>query len=277
MKKMKKITLLALSLIVTLTSFAQVTFENNDGDTSVTGANSVGCPSGDNNWGRLFTLSEFTVPADLGLLSGQIGIQSLNGGDVVVNIYSSPVVFDSVALVLLGTQIVTVPAEFVAPGTFDFDFDTAILVPVDTEALFMEITDIGDAVFIGGTVGNTVGKESWLKSATCSTPEYVTASSIAFPDAHFFLTLTGDTVLGTNDNEISNFSIYPNPTNGNLVNINTSIQGKMQVSVFDVLGKEIINTEISNNELNISSLDSGIYMVRVNQNGVTATKKLIKN
>lgn len=83
--------------------------------------------------------------------------------------------------------------------------------------------------------------------------------------------------LGTNDNEISGFSIYPNPANSNVVSINTSIQGKMQVSVFDVLGKEIINTEISNNELNISTLDSGIYMVRVNQNGITATKKLIKN
>ena len=84
-------------------------------------------------------------------------------------------------------------------------------------------------------------------------------------------------VLGTNDNEISNFALYPNPTNGNIVNIETSILGEKQISVFDILGKEVISTEISNNELNISVLDTGIYMVRVTQNGTTATKKLIKN
>ncbi len=83
--------------------------------------------------------------------------------------------------------------------------------------------------------------------------------------------------LGVNDSEISNFSIYPNPANGNTVNIETNSIGAKQISVYDVLGKQVINTEISNNELNISALEAGVYLVKVNQNGITATKKLIKN
>jgi len=83
--------------------------------------------------------------------------------------------------------------------------------------------------------------------------------------------------LGVGDNELSEFSIYPNPSSGETITIETSLLGNKQVSVFDVLGKEVINTQISNNELNVSVLEEGIYMVRVTQNGVSAIKKLIKN
>ena len=272
---MKKITLLAMSLMLTLTSFAQVTFESNDGDTVVTGDNAVGCGS-DNNWGRLFNLSDYTVPADLGLLSGQFGIQSLNGGDVVVNIYSADVVMDPSSFVLLGTQTVTVPVDFVAPGTFDFDFDAPIMVPADAIAIFYEITDLGDSIFIGGTAGNTDGKESWLKSVTCATPSYVSSSSIGFPDAHFFMTLTGDTVLATNDNLSELVSIFPNPTMGVLnVEMPSNITVKSS-NLYNLLGQDT-GMKLANGSMNISDLARGVYILNVETSAGTLTQKVVKN
>jgi hypothetical protein len=83
--------------------------------------------------------------------------------------------------------------------------------------------------------------------------------------------------LGVEENDISNFSLYPNPATRGVVNIETSTQGEKQVVVMDVLGKTVINTTISGTELNISSLKGGVYMVQVTQNNATATRKLIVN
>jgi len=82
-------------------------------------------------------------------------------------------------------------------------------------------------------------------------------------------------VAGTNDNALSDFTLYPNPATRGVVNIETTMQGEKQVVVFDVLGKMVINTVISDTELNVSSLNEGVYMVQVTQNDATATRKLI--
>ena len=84
-------------------------------------------------------------------------------------------------------------------------------------------------------------------------------------------------LAGVNDNDISNFALYPNPATRGTVNIETSTSGDKQIVVMDILGKTVINTVISGTELNISSLKGGVYMVQVTQNNATATRKLIVN
>ena len=92
-------------------------------------------------------------------------------------------------------------------------------------------------------------------------------------DLIFAVELT--TLVGTNDNALSEFTLYPNPATRGVVNIDTATQGEKQVIVFDVLGKMVINTVISDSELNVSSLNEGVYMFQVTQNDATATRKLI--
>jgi len=93
------------------------------------------------------------------------------------------------------------------------------------------------------------------------------------PDILFGIELI-DNTAGVNDNSVSNFNLYPNPANGK-VNIQTTVAGEKQVVVYDILGKQVINTVVSGSELNISALKAGVYMVSVTQNKATATKKLI--
>lgn len=86
-----------------------------------------------------------------------------------------------------------------------------------------------------------------------------------------------DNYLSTQEliNSLSSLSMYPNPVQGGTVNIQTQNPGTVAVSVFDVLGKNVMNKQLSNNILNVSSLKSGVYLVRISQNGNTVTKKLV--
>lgn len=81
--------------------------------------------------------------------------------------------------------------------------------------------------------------------------------------------------LGVKENELSNFSLYPNPANSGIITIKTTVPGENQVSIVDVLGKTVLSTTILNDQINISNLSSGVYLVRVGKVKAVATKKLV--
>ena len=81
--------------------------------------------------------------------------------------------------------------------------------------------------------------------------------------------------LSTDNFDRNSFSIYPNPTNTGEVTISTLNSTPINVVVYDILGKRVQSETISNNILNVSNLRSGIYLLRLEQNGATTTKKLV--
>ncbi|MES2575755.1 MAG: T9SS type A sorting domain-containing protein [Bacteroidota bacterium] len=81
--------------------------------------------------------------------------------------------------------------------------------------------------------------------------------------------------LGINQNEITGLSVYPNPaTNGNLY-ITSNSNSEKSVVIFDLLGKEVLKASTTNNAVNISTLKSGVYVVKITEDGKTDTRKLI--
>ncbi|MCO6175015.1 T9SS type A sorting domain-containing protein [Flavobacterium sp. NRK F10] len=74
---------------------------------------------------------------------------------------------------------------------------------------------------------------------------------------------------------VDGLTMYPNPVSGGTLYINTSANTSKQVQVYDVLGKQVINATVSNNTLNVANLNSGIYIVKITEEGKTATRKLI--
>lgn len=71
----------------------------------------------------------------------------------------------------------------------------------------------------------------------------------------------------------SKIKIYPNPAN-NILNIE-SIQDIDNVQIFDVLGKKVLTS--NKQQLNITNLRSGIYMIKISDiNNQVETKKFIK-
>lgn len=86
----------------------------------------------------------------------------------------------------------------------------------------------------------------------------------------------GATPLSTSSfNTIAGLRIHPNPvTNGTLF-IETAANAEKTVTVFDVLGKQVLNTTTSDNAVNVASLHTGVYIVNITEEGKSATRKLV--
>lgn len=104
--------------------------------------------------------------------------------------------------------------------------------------------------------------------------------TLAEPQA-FSLVLTGITWnnIGVNENEIAEFSVWPNPNNG-IFNIFVNEQDIINVKIIDVLGKETFTKEMnfsnsSTNQIDLSHLTKGIYFIALEKNGQSSVKKLI--
>jgi hypothetical protein len=81
--------------------------------------------------------------------------------------------------------------------------------------------------------------------------------------------------LSVKQNEISGLNIYPNPVTKGTLYITSNSNSTKSVSIFDVLGRQVLNTKVSNNTVNVSNLKGGAYIVKINEEGKTATRKLI--
>lgn len=273
---MKKITLL-VALLVAATSFSQVDLTYNTDDV-ITAANGVGCPGGDNNWARNFLLVDFpALPTNFELTEGSFGVQSSDGADevVVVNVYASDDLFPASFPVaeLIGSQSVTVPGG-TTEAAVDFTFDTPVVVPAGTLALIVEVhTDLGQQMFLGGTAAEDA--DSWLKSDNCAVADYVTTTSIGFPDAHFYITVTAEEVLGFGDNLAELTSIYPNPTSDVL---NVKLPSNVEVlssSLYNILGQDT-GLRLVNGTMNTANLENGVYILNVKTSVGTLTQKVVK-
>jgi endonuclease I/chitodextrinase len=82
---------------------------------------------------------------------------------------------------------------------------------------------------------------------------------------------------GLNTSDFNTFKIYPNPTNGNKLYFN--VTQDVKVTIYNVLGKLIQteNVDANSNNIDISTLSKGIYILKINSENQFITKKLIKN
>jgi len=74
---------------------------------------------------------------------------------------------------------------------------------------------------------------------------------------------------------IEGLSLYPNPVNNGKVSISTKNDSNKEITIFDLLGKKILQTQLTGRELNISSLSPGVYIIKIYEDNASATRKLI--
>lgn len=77
------------------------------------------------------------------------------------------------------------------------------------------------------------------------------------------------------ENEIAGFKMYPNPVTDGIIRINTLNNASKIVQIFDVLGKQVLLRTLVSEHLNVSRLNSGVYILKVSEQGKTATRKLV--
>ncbi|GGB69311.1 T9SS C-terminal target domain-containing protein [Flavobacterium suaedae] len=74
---------------------------------------------------------------------------------------------------------------------------------------------------------------------------------------------------------ISGLKMYPNPLTGSTLNITSDNNADKTVAIYDVLGKQVANTVTKNGTVNVTNLTSGVYIVKITEDGKTATRKLV--
>ena len=95
------------------------------------------------------------------------------------------------------------------------------------------------------------------------------------PPVEETITFVINTGLSNSDNEILDLMVYPNPVDGNYVTILSPIEGLKEIQVFTVTGRKVMDTAINGNTLDVSSFNSGFYMLKVTINGQSKISKLV--
>jgi len=91
------------------------------------------------------------------------------------------------------------------------------------------------------------------------------------------------TSLSTNEFGVSDFSVYPNPNNGNFfIKYSNVINTDFQVSVFDIRGRKIYKTNNKPNsslqtEVSLKNVQSGMYLLQIKNGNKITTKKIVVN
>ncbi|TXD81923.1 T9SS type A sorting domain-containing protein [Subsaximicrobium wynnwilliamsii] len=89
------------------------------------------------------------------------------------------------------------------------------------------------------------------------------------------------TTLAVEDNVFENFSLFPNPNQGEFtIKLNSTSNQDIQVDVFDLRGRKVFNERFGNNSnfnqtLSLGNVQTGMYLVTISDGNRKTTKKII--
>ncbi len=192
--------------------------------------------------GRLFIVkngTQYQFGLDAASTTTNLDTTLRNAGDVVMVIMS----YDFTTLSL---------NTWINPNLSTFN--PATTTPTLTQLLTTAIADLGGFML--------------RQDASNTTP------TIIFDELRIDTSIAG--VLSSNQvSAISGLKVYPNPVSNGTLFIESDANAERIVTVFDVLGKQVLNTTTSTNAINVSQLNTGVYIVRITEEGKTDTKKLV--
>ena len=113
---------------------------------------------------------------------------------------------------------------------------------------------------------------SWCVTNITSEPDDFSTGSPLFEDSK--PDWGNCLVLGIDDQNFTNISIYPNPTNNTL--FISGNESPITVAIYNVLGKEVLSIKNTNN-INVQALPSGVYVIRILDGIGQTNRKFIKN
>src|SRR5690606_2334890 len=100
--------------------------------------------------------------------------------------------------------------------------------------------------------------------------------NILNPDINMLHTVIEGQTLSIQDETLSDLVMYPNPTE-NVLNFKSSADISNKVAtIFDVNGKRIFSSKLNNKSLDVTKLQSGFYIIRLEEKGKIINRKFVK-
>ena len=209
-----------------------------------------------------------------------------NRGDFKTNVYKIPTTIGNHSAVKVSTANV----EGLITGV-TLQNNNFMLCGYDTNAVPFLVyisfnRNTGDDIFNNGfskySLINELGVGSQVEGITrfdngrfYISREEVNKSSINLKQALFEFKDDRDFLLSTDKNELESLRISPNPTFGKIfINNKNTIE---KISIFNTLGKKILEINTDNKEIDISTFSKGIYLLKIQfDNQKTINRKVIK-
>jgi hypothetical protein len=91
--------------------------------------------------------------------------------------------------------------------------------------------------------------------------------------------LSDGSTLSVENERFDSLRLYPNPIRSDAQYLNVSVSSKddanMRAILYNILGKQVRTQEVNNNQVDISGLSSGVYLLKITQSNRQMTTKLI--
>jgi len=158
-------------------------------------------------------------------------------------------------------------------------------------AVYFPSHDTGFVAFFQSVYRTYDAGDTWVKTDFAfdsadllSGIEFITASSsqkviVGCQYGEIYKTTNGGGIATdiTNVYPLPTLTISPNPTLGPLkINPPTNTGANYNVEVMNVLGQTIYKTYPTNNQIDVSNLAPGIYIIKLQVNGASQTSKFVK-
>lgn len=122
-----------------------------------------------------------------------------------------------------------------------------------------------------------LGGDGFYKLETAAGETIVESSSFESSQSAKF-SINGTT--GLTDNSVPQFVLYPNPASHSLnIVLQDTAQLPESYDIYNTLGQKVTSDVIANQNdliINVESLSSGVYWIRINNNGISVPLKFIK-
>lgn len=206
--------------------------------------------SGDDNTSQQWEATRARTDLSINSRAITIDVRDTSDGSI-----TSPLLPNGVGSITVSTQ----RAFSGGTGTLDVSVNEVFVgtIPYGADAQTTTISDI-----------NFNGNMQILISKNTSSGDRVTIDDLSW---------TCYPSLSVADETLKQLKIYPNPVKTNTIYFNT---GKtLDIKIYDILGKLVTSKTInnSNNYVDISNINKGIYLVKMTSGKETSVKKLIRN
>lgn len=286
---MKKITILLIAVLMTFAVKAQDQLLSHS-TSQLVEEGSVACAqpnvgTTENNFWRAYTPAAFGETGTISLQGGQFGIsfaEITSGSGVTAVIVISAVATDNIFPNGPTDEVLATATVTVGVGddltVLDFDFLEPVNIPADMEvAIKIAIPDglaVGFECRLGQNDDGETAPTYISTDSSCGPLPITSFDDLEFPGNGIINLRIGDEILGVDSFLLDAISVYPNPAT-DVLNIKLPSQLEViNVSMFDVLGRNT-GVSLNNGQVNLGSLEGGIYLLKIQTMQGTITEKVI--